>query len=76
MKITGTDLHKALTVTKEIFMLSRGPLQHCKAPFCVMATSFPEEQGVKLTMKKNVPKTKHYPAQLPFTCILTSDGTD
>lgn len=38
------------------------PLQHCKALYCVMTRSFPEEQGVKLTMKKNVPKTKHYPA--------------
>lgn len=62
MKIIGTDLHEELTVTKKILILSRGPLQHCKAQFCVMAVSFPEEQGVKLTMKKNVPKTKHYPA--------------
>lgn len=32
------------------------------AKFCFVATSFPEEQGIQLTMKKNVPKTKHYPA--------------
>lgn len=62
MKIIGKNLHKELTVTKKKFHAVSGPLQHCKAMFCVMATSFPEEQGVKLTMKKNVPKPKHYPA--------------